>query len=281
MKKEDKTKEQLITEIQQLNEQLTESARLGIMERMKEAMALQASEKKYRILLESLPHKIFHKDKNSVYVSCNNNYAKDLKISPDDIAGKTDYDFYPSRLAEKYRADDRRIMKLGKTEDIEEKYLIDGKEIIIHTIKTPIRNESGKVVGILGIFRDITEYKCMEKDLRLFRDLIDQLNDAIFISEPATSNILYVNDKACGLLGYSHDELINMRVIDFEIVLSNINLWKKHVKEVKKKRYLIINGKIRRKDGSDFAVEVNVKYVIYEKENYILALIRDISKQKK
>ncbi|MDP3105325.1 MAG: hypothetical protein Q8M95_12060, partial [Candidatus Methanoperedens sp.] len=48
---------------------------------------LQASENKYKVLLENLPQKIFHKDKNSVYVSCNNNYARDLKIQPDEIIG--------------------------------------------------------------------------------------------------------------------------------------------------------------------------------------------------
>ena len=80
---------------------------------------LQASENKYRELLENLPQKIFHKDKNSVYISCNNNYARDLKIRPDEIIGKTDYDFYARDLAEKYRADDERIMKSGKTEYIE------------------------------------------------------------------------------------------------------------------------------------------------------------------
>jgi len=60
-----------------------------------------------------LPQKIFHKDKNSVYVSCNKNYARDLKIQPDEIIGKTDYDFYNKELAEKYRADDKRILESG------------------------------------------------------------------------------------------------------------------------------------------------------------------------
>jgi len=69
---------------------------------------LQASENKYRVLLENLPQKIFHKDKNSVYVSCNKNYAHDLKFSLMKL-WKTDYDFYNKELAEKYRADDKEF----------------------------------------------------------------------------------------------------------------------------------------------------------------------------
>ncbi len=127
---------------------------------------LRKSENKYRTLIENLPQKIFYKDRNSVYISCNKNYADYLKIKPNEIAGRTDYDFYPQELAEKYRADDKRLMDTGKTEDIEEKYIQDGQEIWIYTIKTPVVDNSGNVNGILGIFWDITDRKKLEEQLR-------------------------------------------------------------------------------------------------------------------
>ncbi len=126
--------------------------------------ALRESESKYRTLLENLPQKIFSKDTNSVYVSCNENYARDLNIKPNEITGKTDYDFFPKELAEKYRADDKKIIQSGKTEDMEEAYLQDGQEVFVHTVKTPIRDGDDNVVGILGIFWDITECKRMEEE---------------------------------------------------------------------------------------------------------------------
>jgi PAS domain S-box-containing protein len=136
-----------------------------ITERKRVEEELRADKEKYRTLVENLPQKIFHKDKNSVYISCNQNYARDLKIKSDEIAGKTDYDFYPKELAEKYRTDDKRIMKAGKIEDIEEKYIQDGEERFVHTVKTPIKDEKGNVIGILGIFWDITERKRAEEEL--------------------------------------------------------------------------------------------------------------------
>jgi PAS domain S-box-containing protein len=132
--------------------------------------ALEKSESKYRTLLENLPQRIFLKDRDSVYMSCNENYAKDLRIKPEEIAGKTDYDFYPKELAEKYRSDDKKIIESGQIKDIEEKYLQDGQERTVHTVKAPVTDEQGEVIGVLGIFWDITEQKKAEEELGTYRE---------------------------------------------------------------------------------------------------------------
>jgi len=135
---------------------------------------LRESENKYRTLLESLPQKIFHKDTDLVYVSCNENFAQDLKIKPEEFKGKTDFKFFPKELAEKYRADYIRIITSGKTEDIEEKYLRDDQEIWVQTLKTPIKDKKGNITGLLGIFWEITERKRMEEALLKARNELEE-----------------------------------------------------------------------------------------------------------
>ena len=137
-----------------------------ISERKRAERAMSESERRYRTLVENIPQKIFFKDRNSVYVSCNARYAEDLQLEPAEIEGHTDYDFYPRGLAKKYRADDRRVLESGKTERIEERYIVAGQQRIVETFKTPCIDENGKAVGVLGVFRDITEQRKLERQSR-------------------------------------------------------------------------------------------------------------------
>jgi len=137
--------------------------------------SLIISEEKYRTLLENLPQKIFSKDIHSVFVSCNQSLARDLGITPEELTGKTDYDFFPKELADKYRADDQRILKSGRAEAIEEQYIREGQVYIIYTVKTPLKDEQGNTTGILGIFWDITEQKHAEEELKRYREHLEEL----------------------------------------------------------------------------------------------------------
>ena len=86
-------------------------------------------------------------------------------------------------LAEKYRADDRRVMESGRTETIEERFIEDGRDVTVQTVKTPIRDATGSIVGILGIFWDITDRKRDEEQLALLAthdSLTGALNRRVF-----------------------------------------------------------------------------------------------------
>ncbi|MDO9270243.1 MAG: CBS domain-containing protein [Methylobacter sp.] len=121
--------------------------------------AQKLNDDKFRAVVNHLPHKIMVKNTNSVYVSCNDSYAHDLDIQPEDIEGKTDFDFFPRELAERYRADDRTVMSEQTIISIEEPYIKDGKQHWIHTTKIPMLDSQSNVNGVVVIFHDVTEEK--------------------------------------------------------------------------------------------------------------------------
>ncbi len=158
--------------------------------------ALRISESKHRLLLENLPQKIFYKNTDFVYVSCNENFARDINIESDEICGKTDYDFYPKSLADKYRVEDKKVLELGQIVDVDEKYVKDGKEFVIHTIKSPIKDEMGNIIGILGIFWDITEKVELQMEAERFRHLAS-------LGELAAGVGHEINNPTNGVINYA------------------------------------------------------------------------------
>jgi PAS domain S-box-containing protein len=127
----------------------------------------------------------------------------------------------------------------------------------------------------------ITERKKAEDDLLLFRELIDQSNDAIAVIDPETGLFGDVNERLCRSTGYTCDELLSMKVEDLDAVIPDNFVWKEHVDEVREKGFVIIEGVHKRKDGSTFPVEVNVKYVTHNERDYMVGIARDITDRRK
>ncbi len=127
----------------------------------------------------------------------------------------------------------------------------------------------------------ISELKHAQENLELFRDLIDQSNDAIYVIDPKSSRILDVNEKACSSLKYTREELLNMNVVDIEAVIPDHFSWETHANEVRKMTSMLLEKKHKRKDGSSFPVEINVKFVRCGEKEYMVAGVRDLTERKK
>jgi len=127
---------------------------------------LRASEAFYHSLVETLPQNIFRKDLNGRFTFANKRFCQSLGVKLEELVGKTDFDFYPPELANKYKNDDLLVIRTGKTfETIEENQPPGGSKMYVQVCKTPIRDADGKIIGIQGIFWDITEQKIAKDKL--------------------------------------------------------------------------------------------------------------------
>jgi PAS domain S-box-containing protein len=130
-----------------------------------------------RTLIKHLPQRIFVKDPDSKYILCNDIYSRDLGINPKDIVGKDDFEFFSRELAEKYQTDDKRVISEGVQKEFEEKYSISNQERWTHVIKVPYRDANDQIVGVLGIFEDITDRKLREQEIIFKNDLLQAINE--------------------------------------------------------------------------------------------------------
>jgi len=137
-------------------------------ERRRANESLAASEVHLRTLVETVPDLIWLKDVNGVYLTCNHTFERFFGAVEADIIGKTDYDFVDRELADFFREHDRKAMEAGKPSSNEElvTFADDGHRALLETVKTPMFDAEGKLIGILGIARDITGQRALEEQLR-------------------------------------------------------------------------------------------------------------------
>lgn len=113
-------------------------------------------------LLDLLPVSVFWKNKAGVYLGCNRNFSKALGLaSVEEVLGKTDYDLVTRGLSSHYLKDDRDVIEssIPKLNIEEEQNFPDGRKVLLLTNKVPILDKDKKVIGVLGVFSDITELK--------------------------------------------------------------------------------------------------------------------------
>lgn len=157
-------------------------------------------------LYRHLPQRVFLKDCQSQYVFCNQTLAADYKITPEEITGRTDFDFFSVSLAEKYRADDQWVITHQQTLETEEEYALNGHKLWIRTLKIPVKDATGTVTGVLGMFWDITSEKHTKVALQISEEkllaIIEQSSYAIILLH-SNGKLIDLNQQASDILGVS------------------------------------------------------------------------------
>jgi PAS domain S-box-containing protein len=121
----------------------------------------------YRSLVETLPQSFLRKDLQGRFTFANRRFCNELGHARDEIIGKTDFDFFPRDLAEKYRADDRMVLETDRVLDVVEQHVTPrGETLYVQVMKTPLYAADGSTIGTQAIFWDVSARIRAEEQLR-------------------------------------------------------------------------------------------------------------------
>ena len=238
-----------------------------------------------RSLIDSIPDSIYFKDSEGLYLLNNAAHLRTMgALSQSEVIGKNPFDFFPPELANEFRREELQLLKTGKAIYDKEEVTTNpdtGEKRFHITNKVPVFNNEGKITGLIGISRNITELKkhelAIKENEEKYRQLFESGMDALFLIETETGKILEANKAASSRFGYSHDELLKLRFIDLsaepeKTISYNTNNDRNTDPEVTVSK---------KKDGTTFPVEIARSHFNFENRRVYLASVRDITERKK
>lgn len=192
-----------------------------ISDRKRAEQALRASQQLLHLVFDTLPQRIFWKDRNSKYLGCNQLFAEDAGLkSPAEIVGKTDFDLTWKQSAHLYRADDRVILAGGTPKiNHEESQIRENKAMItLRSSKLPLKDKNGNIIGLFGCYEDISDISHQKQQIEntkyFLEQAINSIKQPIFIKNTQHQWVL-LNNAYCEFLGYPKAEMIGKSERDF------------------------------------------------------------------
>lgn len=188
-----------------------------------------------KTVIDTVPVRVFWKDRALRYLGCNPAFARDAgKSSPSELLGKTDYDLAWANEAGQYQADDVRVIECEspKIAFVESQTTPSGKTNWLRTSKVPLKDRTNQVIGVLGIYEDISEQRATETRLReseeRFTWAMQAASDGLW-DWNIQNQVTYFSPQWKAMLGYADHELDNSfstweRLVDEEGRISTMAL---------------------------------------------------------
>lgn len=253
-------------------------SQIDITEEVRNRQALEESEERFRNIVNSSPMGIhtymLEPNGRLVMTGANRASSEILRMGFSDKIGLTIEKIFPI-LAETEVPDIyRRLCREGGVYHGDNFEYHDGVVGGYYEF-TAFQTSPGKMATL---FTDVTERITTEKALRFTQFAVDHTSEEAYWID-SKARLMYVNDAACEVLGYSREELLKMTVHDIDPDFP-AEAWPAHWDELKEHQTLLFESKHKTKSGRIFPVEITSNFLIYDESEYNCAFARDISERK-
>ncbi|MDK9706185.1 MAG: PAS domain S-box protein [Desulforhopalus sp.] len=202
------------------NPQCIAASAIDISAQHQAEQAVIQSNKLLQTIINTAPMRIFYKDRELRYIGCNDAFARDAGVrSPEDLVGKDDYQLAWKEQAELYRADDLHVLESGMPKLFydEPQTTPEGKQIWLRTSKVPLLGDANEIIGVLGMYEDISDWKKAEIDnsrlLLRQRAILDNLPMMAWLKD-TESRLEMINEPYALTCGHTIDECIGKTDLD-------------------------------------------------------------------
>jgi PAS domain S-box-containing protein len=240
-------------------------------------------------LINAMPDMVVFKDLQGRYLVVNKALEEYTGVAREKLVGRTNDEILPSDLAEYCNRSDEQALRCPRPTQAEEQAAgRDGKKMFFDTIKAPIHDARGSLIGLVAVSRNITERKQMEEKLKegesQYRALFEGSPDAIFIAEPETGMILDANPAAGGLIGRRQEEIIGLHQSQLHPPWKDAQArdnFQQHVRQTRTRGVThLTENTVLRSDGAEVPVEILAQSVALKGKQVILGVFRDTTERK-
>ena len=245
-------------------------------------VALRESEERFRRIFEHSPITIVVASvPEGRFIAANESASTMFGYDREQVIGKT-----TEELNLWFDLDDRRryveiLQRDGRVDAFETTMRKRNGEVINVLFSTALIHSEGAAATSLVTVLDITARRKAEQAIRQFRAALDQSTDAVYLIDPATGRFIDLNETAHARLGYTRDEHLALTLADIETERPEDDHWRDHLEALRRDGHLAFEGIHRRKDGTTFPVELNVRYINGPPQDYMIAIVRDITERKR
>ena len=179
-------------------------------ERRQALQAIAESRDLLLAIIAAVPVRVFWKDRSLRYLGCNMLFARDVDVAQADaLIGQSDSDLGWAARAGSHAADEQAVLETGTAKLFydECQTIASGRTICLRNSRVALRNSLGEIIGLLGIYEDITESKAVEERLQQLSAAVEQSPATVVITD-LSARIVYVNPRFTEVTGYSASEAI-------------------------------------------------------------------------